>query len=202
MNIGSVMYVIRACDVGTLVCERGWDHLPYHHETGFAETSFDGLLPTCAVVYTQHGEKSMRGATVNEPSRSVLAPVRAVFRAVVVTVVPDAKQLDEPGWLALEKLVEDALEIRPPALRRQLQLFLRAIQWLPVVRYGRTFAVLGDEQRRRVLRYVQDHPIERIRCGFWGLRTLAFLGYYGRPEGANAIGYRPDPRGWEAVQSR
>jgi hypothetical protein len=144
----------------------------------------------------------MRGATANQPSRSVLAPVRAVFRAVVVTVVLDAKQLDEPGWLALEKLVEDALEIRPPALRRQLQLFLGAIQWLPVVRYGRTFAALQNEQRSRVLHYCQDHPIERIRCGFWGLRTLAFLGYYGRPEGASAIGYRPHPRGWEAVQQK
>jgi hypothetical protein len=142
----------------------------------------------------------MRGATVNEPSRLVLAPVRAVFRAVVVTVVPDAKKLDEPNWLALEELVEDALAIRPPALRGQLQLFLRAIEWLPVVRYGRTFAALGDEQRWRVLRYLQDHPVERIRCGFWGLRTLAFLGYYGRTEGAQAIGYAPDPRGWEAVQ--
>jgi hypothetical protein len=142
----------------------------------------------------------MRGATAKEPSRSVLAPVRAVFRAVVVTVVPDAKQLDERSWLALEALVEDALEIRPPALRGQLQLFLRVIQWLPVVRYGRSFAALKDEQRSRILRYLQDHPVERIRCGFWGLRTLAFLGYYGRPEGAHAIGYRPDPRGWEAVQ--
>ena len=142
----------------------------------------------------------MRGATAKEPSGSVLAPVRAVFRAVVVAVVPDARQLDEPSWLALEALVEDALEFRPPALRRQLQLFLRAIEWLPVVRYGRTFAALGDEQRRRVLRYLQDHPVQSIRCGFWGLRTLAFLGYYGRPEGAHAIGYAPDPRGWEAVR--
>jgi hypothetical protein len=143
----------------------------------------------------------MPSGTAKGPSGSVLAPVRAVFRAVVVTVVPDAKQLDEPGWLALEALVEDVLELRPPALRRQLQLFLRAIHWLPVVRYGRTFAALGDEQRSRILCYLQDHPVERIRCGFWGLRTLAFLGYYGRPEGAHAIGYRPDPRGWEAVES-
>ena len=144
----------------------------------------------------------MPRATVNERSRSVLAPVHAVFRAAVVTVVSDAKQLDEASWLALEALVEDALEIRPPALRRQLQLFLYAIQWLPVVRYGRTFSALRDEQRRRFLCYLQDHAVERIRCGFWGLRTLAFLGYYGRPEGANAIGYRPDPRGWEALQSK
>jgi len=144
----------------------------------------------------------MRVAITKEPPRSALAPVRTVFRAVVVAVVLDAQQLDEPSWLALEAQVEDLLELRPPALRRQLQLFLRAIEWLPVVRYGRTFAGLGDEQRSRVLRYLQDHPVERIRCGFWGLRTLAFLGYYGRPEGARAIGYRPDPRGWEAMQSR
>lgn len=142
----------------------------------------------------------MRGANANEPSRSVLAPVRAVFRAVVVTVVPDAKQLGEANWLAVEELVEDALKIRPPSLRRRFRLFLRTIEWLPVVRYGRTFSSLEDQQRGRVLRYLQDHPLQRIRCGFWGLRTLAFLGYYGRPEGAYGIGYAADPRGWEAVR--
>ena len=142
----------------------------------------------------------MRGASANQPSRSVLAPVRAVFGAFVVTVVPDAKQLDGSGWLALEGLVEDALKIRPPALRGQLQLFLRTIEWLPVVRYGHTFSALADERRGRVLRYFQDHPLERIRSGFWGLRTLAFLGYYGRPEGAHAVGYVVNPRGWEAMR--
>lgn len=163
-------------------------------------------LRTFAVNYTQQGEAGIaprHGNTLGkamEESRSVVAPVRAIFRTVVMTVVPEAKQLDESGWLALEALVEDALEMRPPALRRQLQLFLRAIEWLPVVRYGHTFSALRDEQRGRVLRYLQDHPIERIRCGFWGLRTLALLGYYGRPEGAHAIGYRPDARGWEAMQ--
>jgi hypothetical protein len=170
-------------------------------QSGAERGSLLSLIP-CGVNYTQHAEENMRGATAKEPSRSVLGPVQAVFRAVVVTVVPDAKQLDEPSWLALEALVLDALELRPPALQGQLRLFLRVIQWLPVARYGRTFVALGDGQRSRVLGYLQDHPVERIRCGFWGLRTLAFLGYYGRPEGAHAVGYRPDPRGWEAVQSR
>jgi hypothetical protein len=159
------------------------------------------------VYYTQQGAESMLAApgatmpgTTMEKSRSVLAPVRDVFRAVVVSVVPEVRQLDESGWRALETLVEDALAIRPLALHRQLQLFLRAIEWLPVARYGRKFSVLRDEQRSRILRYLQDHPVERIRSGFWGLRTLALLGYYGRPEAAHAVGYRPDPRGWEAVQ--
>ncbi len=142
----------------------------------------------------------MRRASANEPPCSVLTPVRAVFRAIVVTIVPEAEQLDEPGWLVLEQLVNEALAIRPPTLRRQLQLFLRAIEWLPLARYGRTFPALAAEQRRHVLHHLEDHPIERIRCGFWGLRTLAFLGYYGRPEGAQTIGYAPDPRGWESLR--
>src|SRR5271166_4084485 len=158
------------------------------------------LLLDSLVNYTQHGEESMRTATEMRASHSVLAPVRAVFRAVVPTLVPAAKELDEPGWQELEALVEDALAIRPPALRKELQLFLGAIEWLPVVRYGCTFSGLGEEKRNCVLRHLQDHPVERVRCGFWGLRTLALLGYYGRPEGAHSIGYVPDQRGWGVQQ--
>jgi len=143
----------------------------------------------------------MPGTTL-ETSRSVMRPVRAVFRAVVVTVIPDANRLDEPGWLALEEVVEDALTLRTPGLRRQLQLFLRAVNWLPVPRYGRTFVALEEARRSHVLEYLQDHSVERIRCGFWGLRTLALLGYYGRTEGARSVGYAPDSRGWEAVEKR
>jgi hypothetical protein len=36
-----------------------------------------------------------------------------------------------------------------------------------------------------------------VRRGFWGLRTLILMGYYGRPAAAAAIGYRADPQGWE-----
>jgi hypothetical protein len=32
----------------------------------------------------------------------------------------------------------------------------------------------------------------------WGLRTLFLLGYYSRPAAAREIGYRADPRGWDA----
>ncbi len=128
---------------------------------------------------------------------TMLSPVRPIFRAVVSTVVPEADQLDEPGWRELEALVEATLRDRPPAMLRQLQVFLRAIQWLPVFRYGRRFTSLGAARRARFLSHLEDHRIELIRCGFWGLRTLAFLGFYGRAEAAEAIGYAADPRGWE-----
>ena len=131
---------------------------------------------------------------------TMLTPVRGIFRALVVTVVPEAGQLDERGWQELESLVEATLRDRPPAMLRQLRMFLRAIQWLPVFRYARRFTSLSAEKRKEVLSRLQDHRVELIRCGFWGLRTLAFLGFYGRADAAKAIGYAPDPRGWEAIR--
>jgi hypothetical protein len=128
---------------------------------------------------------------------TTLSPVRGIFRAVVTTVVPEANQLDEQGWQQAETLVEATLRDRPPAMLRQLRLFLRAIQWFPVFRYGRGFTSLDAEKRQQVLSRLQDHRIELIRCGFWGLRTLAFLGFYGREEALRAIGYTANPRGWE-----
>lgn len=131
---------------------------------------------------------------------TVLLPVRSIFRAVVSTVVPEARNLDEPRWSELETLVETTLQNRPRAMHRQLRLFIRIIQWMPVFRYRRRFTSLRAEQQRQVLGYLQDHRLEIVRCGFWGLRTLALLGYYGRPEGVQATGYAADPRGWEALR--
>jgi hypothetical protein len=129
-----------------------------------------------------------------------LLPVRSIFRAVVSTVVPEAKNLSEPGWCELETLVEATLQNRPRAIHRQLRLFIRTIQWTPVFRYGRRFTSLTADQRMQVLCHLQDHRLEVVRCGFWGLRTLALLGYYGRPEGVLATGYAADSRGWEALR--
>jgi len=131
---------------------------------------------------------------------AALEPVRKIFRAFVCTVVPEAMALDMSAWRELEKLVNDALRDRPASLHRQLRLFLRAIEWLPALRFGRFFTALDASRRTRVLRYLQDHRLELVRTGFWGLRTLALLGYYGRAEAAREIGYRTDRRGWEAVQ--
>ena len=128
----------------------------------------------------------------------LLAPVRTTFRAIAVTVVPDASALDEAGWAALEALVEKTLEPRPAAMKRQLLAFVRAIEHLPRLRWGSGFTALSPERRTRFLTSLEHAPLLLLRRGFWGLRTLVFLGYYARPEAAAAIGYRADARGWEA----
>jgi hypothetical protein len=114
-------------------------------------------------------------------------------------VVPEAEDLDDAAWSELESIVETSLESRPSALKRRLRLFLRLVQWLPLLRYGRPFTSLDPKHRTRFLAGLQNTQIDLIRVGFWGLRTLAFLGYYGRPNATRAIGYRPELTGWGTV---
>jgi len=143
----------------------------------------------------QPGESKRRIASVTPHA---LAPLRPVIRAFLCAVVPEATALDETGWSEFERLMELALGDRSPAIQRQVRLFLRFIQWWPMVGYGRPFTALDPAQRARFLSSLEEHPVERIRLGFWGLRTLVLLGYYGQPEVQKAIGYAADARGWEA----
>lgn len=128
----------------------------------------------------------------------MLASIRPVLRAIGVTIVPEAAKLDEREWMTLEDIVGGALASRPRALQRQFILLIRVIEWLALVRYGRRFTALDPDRRRRFLERLQNAPLLLIRRGIWGLRTLLLMGYYGRPAGAQAIGYRADPRGWRA----
>jgi hypothetical protein len=124
----------------------------------------------------------------------------AIFRAVVSTIVPEAAELDDEGWRDLLQVIEALLYHRPESLKRQLRLFLIAIQWLPLVRFGRPFTRLNPTARTRVLAHLQNDRIQKVRTGFWGLRTIVLAGYYGRSQAAHEIGYRADPRGWEAAR--
>lgn len=128
----------------------------------------------------------------------VIAPVRAAFRALAGTIEPLAAGLDEAAWSEVESIVEEYLSRRPAGLRRQLRAFIRGLELLPLARYGRPFTALDPERRLRFLRAVQDSPVLLVRRGFWGLRTMVYLGYYSRKSAAAEIGYRAHVRGWEA----
>lgn len=132
---------------------------------------------------------------MNAPQLQEPVPDRGTFRAVVEAVVPEALELDADGWSRLEVIVADALAARPRSLRRQLRLLLGVIRWLPLLRWGRTFPSLALDARRRFLAALQDAPILMLRRGFWGLRTLAFMGFYGREEVRRELGYDARLRG-------
>jgi hypothetical protein len=70
-------------------------------------------------------------------SRSVLAPVREPFRALVITFVPEASSLTPDAWAEGEALVEAMLLARPAGVRRQIPLLIRALDVQSVLRSGR-----------------------------------------------------------------
>lgn len=136
------------------------------------------------------------GKAVAEAARPVLARVRRTFRAVARTVVPETATLDDAGWMRLESIVEQALAERPARMRRQLVVFIRLIDWMSVPRHGRRFAALGVEARTALLQRLQDSPVLLLRRGFWGLRTLVYMGWYAQPATAEHLGYAAHLRGW------
>jgi hypothetical protein len=106
-------------------------------------------------------------------------------------LVPGAAALSGDEMQRLLDLVDEALDERTPALRRQFSLLLSVLRWAPAAQFGRPLERLPRDTQATVLRWFQDAPLQTLRGGFWGFRTLVFLGYYGRPEAREALGYRP-----------
>lgn len=121
-----------------------------------------------------------------------------VLWAVATCVVPEAGQLESTEWDEVKAIVARAVAARPRAVQRQLALFLILLEWLPLLRYARRLSRLDPGRRTQFLDRVQRSPLLLVRRGFWGVRTLILMGYYGRPAAAAEIVYCADPRGWEA----
>ena len=128
----------------------------------------------------------------------LLTPVRSPFRAIVRAVAPAASELDEAGWGRVETIVEDALAARPEGVRKQFVLFVRILNGLALIRHGRALERLSRERAQRFLAKLERFPLLLIRRGVWGVRTMAYMGYYGQPDVRRAVGYRAALRGWES----
>jgi len=122
----------------------------------------------------------------------------ARFRAVARVCVPEAGALGEGQWREAEGIVARALAGRPAAVRRQIALFMHLLDGLALVRHGRVFTALPADRATRLLESLSRSRLLLIRRGVWGVRTLAFMGYYARADAARAIGYRAAAAGWSA----
>lgn len=153
---------------------------------------------------TRYRPRVLRALPNWEPivTPSLLAPVRAPFRALAASIVPEAATLDEAGWQEAEGIVSRALATRPEAMVRQLLLFIRLANWLALLPYGRPFTRLGPAARKAHLTRLENAPLLLIRRGFWGLRTLVFMGYYGQDRVRKELGYRASAAGWGGRSGR
>jgi len=128
----------------------------------------------------------------------LLAHHRTAFRAIAESFVPETAGLTGPGWDELERIVEQALADRPGSIQRQVLLFIRILDLIAGLRYGRGLARLDPGVRRRLLDRIGHAWLLPFRRGVWGLRTLVMMGYYTRPDVQAAVGYRASAAGWAA----
>jgi hypothetical protein len=119
------------------------------------------------------------------------------FRAIAVTMVPEAEQLSTAEWQQVSAAIDTALARRPARMRRQLGLFVRMLEVAARLRYRRSLTNLPHQQRTILLTAFENSRVLLLRRGLWGVRTLVFLGYYARPEVSASLGYAAAPRGWE-----
>jgi hypothetical protein len=120
----------------------------------------------------------------------------STLRAFAATVTPETAALSDTQWRGCEAVIEHALSRRPPRVRRQIKLLLRAIDVAARARYRRGFAQLDDARRTALIERLERAPVALIRRGIWGLRTLVFMGYYTGGDVAREIGYGATARGW------
>lgn len=96
----------------------------------------------------------------------------------LATVIVGRHIVDPTSFL---RIVQSALEQRGPAVERKVIAFLTLIQLLSYIKYFKKFESLTSEQQKAFLMSLFRSPLALIRKGFWGLKTLVFMGYYGHP---------------------
>lgn len=117
-------------------------------------------------------------------------------------LAPGLRGPDDRAREHVRRIIGGAIASRPRAVQRQLGLFLDVLRYAPMVRYGRQFDRLAPDQQDAVLRWFQDAPLPKLRQGFWGVKTLIYMGYYGRPEVGHEIAYHPSPTGNDLLNAR
>jgi len=131
-----------------------------------------------------------------------LSQEKAEFLQVLAArIVPETAELDVAGLGRFFGIIDQALQDRPPSVRRQFATFLGVVRWAPVARYGGPFDKLRAERQDAVLRWFEDCPVGLLRKGFWGLKAMIFMGYYGQPETNELVGYAPEIDGGASLHA-
>ena len=131
-----------------------------------------------------------------------LSQERASFLLTVAgRIVPEITEMGPGGISRFYGIVDEALGDRPAKVRRQFGVFLGVIRWLPLLRLGMPFERLDANRQDRTLQWLQSCRIRLFRQGFWALKTIVFMGYYGQPEVWPSLGYEPRRDGNEALHA-
>ncbi|HVO17279.1 MAG TPA: hypothetical protein VMV26_18805 [Alphaproteobacteria bacterium] len=134
-------------------------------------------------------------------AKRVLSRERAEFLAYLATrIVPESAALGRVERRRFMLIARFALGNRPAFERFQVRLFLWIVQWLPAFVTLRSFEGLPLPWQDAILRLLENAPLALIRAGFWGLKTVIFMGYYGQAAIAARIRYEPSFHGNEKLR--
>ncbi len=111
------------------------------------------------------------------------------WRTFLCALAPKAAGMDASGWQAFFGILETAIAERPLLLRAGVRAYIVLLRLAAFPLGG--FCSMPPGRRARLLTFFQDFPLALIRAGFWGLRALALMGYYGQPSVAKRLGWAP-----------
>jgi len=124
--------------------------------------------------------------------RSLSSEKAEFLQVLAARIVPETTELGAAGLGRFFGIIDQALQDRPPSVRRQFGTFLGVLRWAPFARYGNPLDKLRANRQDAVLRWFEDCPVSLLRKGFWGLKAMVFMGYYGQPETNEHVGYAPE----------
>jgi len=131
---------------------------------------------------------------VSDAYRFFTPQTATTFRAAAGRIIPSEPGSPGADSPAAVRMADQAISERPARDRKLLATFLKAIELLPRLRYGRGFSRLRPEQQDAFLGFLETTSLSgKLRQGFFGLKTFALLGYYALDETWREIGY-PGPR--------
>jgi hypothetical protein len=123
------------------------------------------------------------------------------LRLIAGRIVPEFADLDLAGEARFFHIIDEALQAREPSVRRQFGVFLGVLRWAPLIRFGSPLDRLSPERQNASLRWFEDCPVSLLRKGFWGLKAMVFMGYYGQPETNELVGYAPSFDGRDGLHA-
>lgn len=135
------------------------------------------------------------------PPRLLSGRQRTFFTALGHALVPQTRGLSAERQARFFEIIDTMLATRPRHMVRLLKIFLVVLRWFPLLRFGGRLDRLEGERQKEALRWFQDSPWVSIRTGFWGVKTLVFMGYYAQPDVAAELGYTPSHAGNDQLRA-
>jgi hypothetical protein len=121
-------------------------------------------------------------------------PAARTFRSAAAVILPDAEGAPPLEAADIVAIADRALARRPVGDQKRFILFLAMLEWLPLLRFGRSFSELPLDKRARMLESLGESRLSsKFRQGYFGLKTFVLMGHYGRAATFDEIGY-PGPR--------